>query len=337
VNISVQEIGFWVGTALASQIEMQTRTIRVAEWIVDQSLSNATSEIFLKVVDRLSNQQSGALEAIFTIARNLRTVEIPWIPRSNPVIVSWAIEADPLSTSEGLPFVDRTDFRSLLPRHGSALKTNCLVVAGGDRSGKSFLKDFCQAYAMSRGGIHVGYAKLNGSPARATPRAVAQSLAFGLKADPRARPHPHEEMERDAKNLASWLALTTPENDLPAIAILDGFNDPDLPESIHVFIGELAKLVASRETVRSRLCLILTGYDSSRLLRFEVDAPVHVLEPIDEEHLEEWFRLSFPDQPDYRYEQAAERIIADLQNCQQHERLETLNFEVFAASAAFRG
>src|SRR5262249_24999074 len=149
------------------------------------------------------------------------------------------------AVADGRPFVNRRGFRQLLPRLGAADTPSCVLVTGDPLEGKSFLSDFCRAFAMCRSDLKVGYAR---APANAvytnSPRNLITQLALdlGVVVDDE-NPVVHPEPERDAGNLANWIAQNTANRPLPSLAILDEFGRSGVKEPYHRFVTELSKYV----------------------------------------------------------------------------------------------
>ncbi|MEO9824586.1 MAG: hypothetical protein ABJF50_09250, partial [Paracoccaceae bacterium] len=243
--LTLQTIKRWTDDQFVREVDFISKPIKLAELIVITALSRPNSDMFVNVWNNLSNQDSGDLAGLAKLVQDLGNGGVEWQVSEAKTVLSWAFEHDPLTTLDGFPFVDRTEFRRLLPRPQGETTPACRVVLGEEKTGKSHLSHYCEAYAKSRGSLNVGIAKQMGQPRRENVRTIALHLAKGLRTQFSVRPPEHAEPERDAKNLADWIARYTPESDIPAIALIDGYGRSDLPDAVHVFIGTLASLIAS--------------------------------------------------------------------------------------------
>ena len=137
-----------------------------------------------------------------SLAKDLKAARIAWEQRVPQRILDWAMEADPLVTLDEMAFVDRTAFRGLLPRITKPDTPACVVVSGEPQSGKSYLAEFCHAFARARPGIRISCVERKGHPSWARARTLARQLGDKLGTPRRKKPPEHEEDERDAHNLA---------------------------------------------------------------------------------------------------------------------------------------
>jgi hypothetical protein len=335
VNVTVGFLQTTFPTVDLHNIRTQDRTIAIANWIVDQVLRAPSPTGFIDLVE-VAVGPSGGLPSVSTLADELAANPRSWVPLGSVPSFDWSIEEDPLDIPDGRPFIDRKGFREKLPRAGATQSPNCLLVKGDTKGGKSYLHDFCKALKESRQGFSVGYTYSFGlPPADVEVRMIANELSFGLNTDQRGRPDPHEEPERDAENLARWIAHYTPESPVPAVAILDEFSHPDLAESVHRFILELAGELQRNETVRAKLRLVLTDYDEGRLSKAGISFESYVLEPIGAPDIADWLRKRFPQQPDYRYDQAATTIVGAAARYPAGQRMLFLNQLVRSAARDF--
>lgn len=316
-------------------IRPQDKTIAIANWIVDQALRASNPTAFIDLV-AVAVGPSGALASISTLADDLTAYPQNWVPLGSVPSFDWSLDADPLDILDGRPFIDRQGFREKLPRAGAPESPNCLLVKGDTKGGKSYLHDFCRALKESRQGFNVGYAYPFGLPPPVIEvRMVASEIAFGLNTDVRGRPDQHEEPERDAENLAHWIAHYTPESNVPAVAILDAFGHPDMAAAVNRFILTLAAEVQNKPSVRAKLRLVLTDFDESKLLTAGIRFESYVLEPIEAPDIAAWLRKRYPLQPDYRYDDTAATIIGTAARFPIGQRMMFLNQLVRIAGREF--
>jgi hypothetical protein len=303
-NTDVQTISIWVGRNDVSRLPVTTTVWQIAEWIVDTVLRQAKPDGLVRVIRLADNHQAG-FESLLKLAERLENEPGFWKPVGSAEVVSWALDEDPLIVDDGGPFLDRLDFRRLLPRVDGELTTpTCLLVHGDEGTGKTYLQKFCQGFAAQRKDFALGFSKLGSTGLKdIPPRTVAQELAHGLGTDVNKLPKlPNPDPHRDALLLAAWITSYTPRRKVPALAILDDFGLPDLNEAVHTFVLELVRLVQHDEQVAQKIRVVLLGYPAERLSQKGLQYVTHVLEYVDDSHIDKWFRQRFPNHPEYRYE-----------------------------------
>jgi hypothetical protein len=322
------------GPDLADKMPTSTQISTIARWLVDQVLRQPNPAYFIKVVGIADNGQPG-IASLVALADSLSADPSRWMPLDTSRL-DWTIDSDPLAIADGRPFVDRRGFRELLPRLGAEATPPCILVTGGAAEGKSYLYDFCRAFMMGREEMKVGYARIPpNAVGNSSLRALAERLALDLDLSFDDQPDEHAEPERDAENLATWIAHYSPERAIPALAILDEFGRPGVSAAHHRFVAMLARRLQDDPLVRARLRLVLIDYERDRLSEAGIEHGHYVLEPIELQHIETWFRMRHPGHADYRYGNAALRISDRLRNLQPTERMERLNNMVRAVSKKF--
>lgn len=336
VNPSSDEISVWVGRQAVWQLPTANRVLQVAEWIVATVLDQPTPDDLIRVIRSADNQQPG-FESLLELAKRLQMDPGAWVPGRRGGPDDWTIKADPLTVGDGEPFLDRLQFRQFLPRIGQDLTMpRCMLVTGDPGSGKSYLQDFCKSFAARRKDFVVGYTKLGSSGLQDfSPRIPSMDLANGLRPDMSKVPSVHADQHRDAKNLAAWITAFTPQRPVPALAILDDFGATQLNEAVHTFVLELVRLVQTDDIAASKIRVVLLGYDPRRLTEEKLQYETHILEHVDTEHIDEWLRLRFPNQPDYRYQLAVEELAKKIPE-RGPTRLRLLNIWLNLISAQFK-
>ena len=321
---------------LAAKMPTSTRVGNIASWLVDEVLRRPKPDYFINVVYFANDMQPG-MASLVALADSLSADPLLWTPL-NSARPDWTIDSDPLDIADGRPFVDRRGFRELLPRLDAVDTPPCILVTGGTAEGKSYLYDFCRAFMMGREGVRVGYARIPPNAVdTSSPRALAERLALDLDLSFDDQPDEHAEPERDAENLATWIARYSPERAVPALAILDEFGRDGVSDAHHKFVTVLAQRIQQDPLIRTRLRLVLIDYDRDRLAKAGITHGHYVLEPVEPGHIETWFRMRHPNHPDYRYQNAAQKIADRLNQLQPTVRMERLNNLVRAASKTFAG
>lgn len=331
--VDAQYISNITGPDLGAATPASTKLETIARWLVDQVLRRPTPNYFISVVTFANNMQAG-IASLVALAETLSRDPSLWKPlsASRP---DWAIDSDPLAIPDGRPFVDRLGFRQLLPRIGAPDTPGCVLVTGDTLGGKSYLSDFCRALMMEREGLKLAYARMpTTSVANDSVRGIAERLGFDLDVPVNHLPGEHAELERDAENLATWIARYSVDRAIPALVILDEFGRA-ASRAHHKFVAILASEVQNDPRVRARLRLVLIDYNKDRLASAGIKHEHYVLEPIESHHLETWFRTRHPGHAEYRYADAAQKIAARLPALQPSERMERLNNLVRAASKTF--
>jgi hypothetical protein len=325
----------YVGPEAAARMPAAPRLEIIAKWMIDEVLRQPTPDRFIYVVHTADDQQGG-IASLVELAASLEANPSLWKPLGGARL-DWALDADPLAVSDGRPFVDRRGFRQLLPRLGAADTPSCVLVTGDQLEGKSYLNDFCRAFATSRGDMKIGYARATSRVTYSdSPRNIVTTLAFDLDAPINEdEPLVHPEPERDAENLASWIARYIPERPVPALAILDEFGRAGVKEAYHRFIIALARNVQTDPRVARRLRVVLIDYDKDRLLRADIAHEHYVLEPVEAPQIADWFRRQYPGQLDIRYESAGKMIESKVLAKPRAERMEFLNNKVRDVCRAF--
>jgi hypothetical protein len=336
-NSDTMTISTWVGPEAVLRLPATTHVLQIAEWIVDTVLEQPEPGRLIHVIRVADNQQPG-IESLLDLANRLEQEPIAWVPSVLGDAVSWAVEADPLTVADGGPFLDRLNFRQLLPRFGANLATpSCTLVSGDPGTGKTYLQDFCKSFAARRKDLAVGYSKLGSSGLKDfPPRIPAVELAQGLGTDLTKAPTPHADQHRDAKNLAAWIAAYTPLRRVPALAILDDFGATELNEAVHTLVLELVRLIQTDDKAKEKLRVVLLGYDPQRLTNEGLQYEPHILEYVDTSHIEQWLRLRFPGHAEYRYQGAIEALEAQQVPARGSTRLRTLNTLVQLISGQFQ-
>jgi hypothetical protein len=337
VNPSVATISVWVGKQAVQDLPAAALVVDVARWIVTTALAEPTPDRLIQVINAADNQEPG-FESLKELARRLTADPGAWVPSRRDGPVDWTLDADPLTVPDGLPFLDRLDFRRLLPRVGHELTMpTCVLVRGDSGAGKSYLQDFCKSFAAQRKDFAVGYTKLGSSGLKDfSPRIPPSDLAQGLGTDRSKLPPFHEDQHRDARNLAAWIAFYTPRRPVPSLAILDDFGASELNAAVHTFVLELVRLVQSDEKVAEKLRVLLLGYDPKRLSDENLAYETHILEHVEMTHIDEWFRKRFPGHPEYRYQGAMDELDAKKIPPRGSMRMRTLNTFVHMISGQFQ-
>ena len=329
----------FVGVELSLRLPVSTAVIQVAEWIIDQALTQDRPTMLIRIIRRLDDGSS-RVASLVELADRLEADPSGW--RAPVPEVDWSLEGDPLQVLDGRPFVDRSAFRRLIPRLGSLHDTpSCTLVQGNDGHGKTYLTEFCKGLASywerkQPNLLRVGSSQCPTSTlSDLTPDLPAIDLATGLDADFTMMPRPHEDEHRYARNLATWILETTPEGALPALAIFDGFDRAGVPAPVLTFIEELVAGAQQDADAASRLRIMLLGYDQGRLEKADLAFETCVLEHVGSSHLDRWFRKRYPGQPSFRYEDTVD-MIADRLPDDGSMRMRRLNALVRAAGAGFK-
>lgn len=329
-----QTVVGYLSEEVAFQLPSSTKNYITATWIIDQLLRQATPDRFVALVRVVDDQQAG-MASLTKLADELEATPALWQPLGAAPAIDWAIDSDPLAIGDGRPFVDRVGFRSLLPRRGAADSPSCVLVTGDTGDGKSYLSDFCSAFAEGRDDLRIAYANAGANPQHLVPRIPATTLALRLGVDFEAEPVEHEELFRDAENLASWIVHYSPKRDIPAVIILDEFGREGVSEPVHKFIAMLVRSIQQDEAVRAKLRVILIDYDRSRLITEKLEHELYVLEAVEPAHVADWFRRCFPNHPDYRYDSTAQSIVTQVAALERSQRMRTINLKMQVAGQKF--
>lgn len=321
----------YVGQEAAARMPTASRLEPLAKWMIDEVLRQPTPEGFIYVV-RVADDQQGGIASLVDLADRLSADPTLWRPLGGARL-DWTLDADPLAVADGRPFLDRQGFRQLLPRLGAADTPSCVLVTGEPMAGKSYLSDFCHAFAMCRSDLKIAYVR---APANATYSESARNLAttLAIRLDiplDDENPMVHPERERDAEILATWLVQNATSRTLPSLVILDEFGRPGVKEVYHRFVTVLAKEVQAPE-IAKRLRLVLIDYDRDRLSTSGITPAHYILEAIEAAQISDWFRKQYPGKPEIRYENVGNVIAAKMLARPQSERMEYLNNAVRQAA-----
>lgn len=196
-----------------------------------------------------------------------------------PRVAAAAAVGDPfgeLLLDDNLPFLDRRDLRAALRRlwesdsaaggKGKAI----VVVSGPPKSGKSYSGELIN---------HIGKALPDFTPAKVIlpeemgaltgPFEVAKMIARAMRvAEEPVIDSSEKAPLRRAQLYADWVLAKRAETGQKWWIVLDGFDDPDLPEITHAFVQHLA-LGVTDEAIKGQVFLLLLGYPKER-----VPAPV---------------------------------------------------------------
>ena len=190
----------FVGAELSLRLPVSTAVIQVAEWVIDQTLSQDQPTLLIKLIRRLDDG-SARVASLVDLADELEADPSCW--QAPSTTVDWSLDGDPLQVIDGRPFVDRSAFRQLIPRLGSSDPTpSCTVVLGDDGHGKTYLTEFCKGLAShwerkQPNLLRVGFSQCPTSTlSDLTPDLLAIDLATGLDADFALMPRPHEDEHR---------------------------------------------------------------------------------------------------------------------------------------------
>jgi len=310
--LSAQGVSTWVGSLQAAvEMTFAPTPLENARAIISVVLALSTPNQLIYVIGRADSQQPG-FQSLLDLRAQLQADPSQWVPAGVSQVIAWSVESDPLTVDDGRPFVDRKDFRNLLPRLHKLDTPNCLLIQGDEGAGKSYLHDFCKSVVNGRkGSFFVGYTKL-GSSGLATlpPRLPAMEIAAGLGTAVEGMPTEHEDPHRDAKNLAAWIAHFTPKRPVPGLAVFDDVGASGVNEAVHTFIHELIGFIQTNSSVADRLRVVLIGYDPQRLIDKDLKYQTHILEHVYAPQIDEWLRQRYPNRPNYLYEDTARQIAA---------------------------
>lgn len=311
IPVQIAVLGSYVPPEAAAEPPPHVFPHRIVGWILDEARKAPVPRYFLAILDEVEGNAGALPPHIANYAAGIRDDLRTWEPLGAAGTDSRTLEDDPDEVLDGGPFVDRASFRGLLPRGAGDGAPLTIVVQGGVGAGKSYLHEFCRRLRDHWGDeLRVGYANLDTSSVRSlSPRIPAYLLAGSLGTDRRRAPRRHEDPHRYASNLATWILTATPESPLPALALLDGFDHPQLPDPLHTFVLELARGLQQDPQAQGRMRLVLLGYDTGRLERDGIEFERCVLEHVDRAHLDAWFRARYPGRPDYAYEDVIDEIL----------------------------
>jgi len=308
----------YVGETLALSMPTLPSSRQVAQWIVDRALERPDPRLLINLVRKVDNQDP-SMASLVRLADELDADPGLWRSTTPLGPIDWSDDGDPLNVKDGSPFVDRAEFRRLLPRHGRLDTPACTVILGDRGHGKSYLHEFCKQLAQYWGQgqpdlLRVGYSECPSSNlSHLDATMVADDLAAGLGTDFTKRPRQHEDPERNAQNFLHWIVDYTPARPLPALVMLDGFDSKGVadrvPDDVHMFIEGLVEAVQEDPEVAARMRVVLLGYDLGRLEAQKLRYQTSVLEWVDQQAVSDWFRKRYPGEPDYRYDDAAAFII----------------------------
>ncbi|MBR0820268.1 hypothetical protein [Bradyrhizobium liaoningense] len=305
---SVQEIGTWVVPSARFEVPNSGFTINLAEWIVTSALAQSTPDQLVVVIRRADNQQPG-IESLLALATQLENTPNIWVPVAFSAVISWSPNDDPLTVLDGRPFVDRANFRDLLPRTQQPDTPKCVLVQGEEGHGKSYLHDFCRSFAEGRRDFFVGYTKIGSSGlASLSPRDLAIEIGGGLDTNFNSFPPDHADPHRHAKDLASWVLSFTPKRRVPGLAVFDDVGASGVNDGVRTFIHTLIRSVQDDAAAAEKLRVVLIGYDEKRLQSEKLNYQTYVLEYVDSAAVELWLRKQYPGRPDYLYEETIKQL-----------------------------
>lgn len=322
VSVNAVVVRTYVGDAIALRLPANlTRVADYAEWMIDETLSQPTSAEFVKLVRAVSDAAiiAAKIATLVQLAGNLESGATTWVPVGLQSRVDWKLEQDPCEAGEGEPFLNRKNFRELLPRLPPDLPPApaCTVVSADRGHGKTYLRDYCRYYASQWGDLNVITSAVpsSGVPSL-TPDMVADEIASRLGTKQTRRPRKHESDNRRGEDLADWIVSFTPKRAVPPLVMLDGYDHTDLPASVHAFILELVKRTTSdAEVAASRLRLVLLGYPAGKLQEHNITKHTPcILGFVDKEDVRAWFVRKFPGLPDYIYDDTTDAVLDGVPN-----------------------
>ena len=171
-----------------------------------------------------------------------------------------------------LPFLDRRPLRAALRRlwesNGVAgdKSKSIIVVSGPSKSGKSYSSELIN---------HVGKRLPDLTPAKVSlgeetgaltgPFEAAKSIALAMRVteDPVIDGSEKAPLRR-AQLYADWVLAKRAETGKKWWIVLDGFDDPDLPDLTHAFVQHLA-LGVTDQAIKGQVFLLLLGYPKERV------------------------------------------------------------------------
>jgi hypothetical protein len=299
--LTAERASIWVGSVqAAAEMSFAPTPLENARLIINVVLALPTPAQLIAVITEADNAQSG-FQSLLDLKARLEADPSQWAPTGVRPGMAWSIDSDPLIVDDGRPFVDRKNFRDLLPRLHKLNTPTCLLIEGDEGTGKSYLHEFCKSCVKGRkGSFFVGYTKLGSnelatSPARLPAMDIASGLETALEAYPAEQADPH----RDAKNLAAWIINFTPKRAVPGLAVFDDVGTSGVDEAVHTLIYELIESIQKNPPVADRLRVVLIGYDPQRLVAKNLQYATHILEHVDTPQIDEWLRMRYPNRPDY--------------------------------------
>ncbi len=216
----------------------------------------------------------------------------------NPPKGGWAAPSDPvdeLVLRTEMPFLDRHGLRDALRALTFPNSKAIVVVTGPSLSGKSYSAQLVDHVSVKLQKFFTARASvIPGTGASMKPFRVAKLLALsmGVTRDPDSE-GAKEVDPRSLEALAMWLMAERSQTGRKWWFVLDGFDDPDIPESTHVFLQHLAT-EATRGISWGNVCLILLGYPKDRPLPnvrpFLIPEELTV-DAIGEDELEAYFKF----------------------------------------------
>lgn len=170
--------------------------------------------------------------------------------------------SDPFSDTRlyrGEAFLDRRKLREALRRLAADQGPNVLVVNGPPGSGRSYTRALIEHASRRLGTFQVAWIPLEEAGVKLEPDGLAWQIACKLGRRDAPVPARQSTGKRWAQDLALWL-LSLPRPGEPVWWILlDGFDDPDIPEDTIALMQNLALHICSGEAQR-RFRLVLLEY-----------------------------------------------------------------------------
>ena len=158
------------------------------------------------------------------------------------------------------PFVDRESFWIDLDELRTSPRKRVLALDGPPKSGKSYCGELIDH--LRRHWQKVTFAQIDLKNERAPdikPAELCRRILFKLRIREAKEPDPlpNQTPQRWALDLAPWVGTHIKQIGGEVWVVLDGFNDPAVPEETHVLIAALAEEAGDQNDFR----LILLDYD----------------------------------------------------------------------------
>jgi hypothetical protein len=173
-----------------------------------------------------------------------------------------AAASDPFSDTRlyrGEAFLDRRKLRDALRRLASDQGPNVLVVNGPPGSGRSYTRALIEHAARRLATFEVAWIPLEEAGVKLEPDGLAWQIACKLGRRDAPVPARQSTGKRWAQDLALWLLSLPRPSDPVWWILLDGFDDPDIPEDTIALVQNLALHICSGEAQR-RFRLVLLEY-----------------------------------------------------------------------------
>jgi hypothetical protein len=274
-----------------------------ARWVVRYSLSCATPERFVQVVQGCD--PGGALVELHALVGDLQRDPSAWSARA----------AARLWVPAGWPFIDRAGVREALAVMAEGRGPSALAIEGPFGHGKRTMAEYIRYLARETQSFDPAVVEIRREPEPGVLLSIVTQLSTAL-GQPAELDTTHVEPERQGTIFAREIAQLASASPTTTWLVANIVDHSGLEEGVVRFVDELLGLVQRVPAVGDKL-RVLVMCDQLTLLELENPPPLesrHTLAQVTDADIRAWFEAAAPGKPRELYELTTQTVIRKLQS-----------------------